>query len=303
MHSKTLQSNLFLFMASAIWGLSIVAQRIGAQYIGAFTFNGIRFALGSLSLLPLIYFLNKNKIHCEIQRTQLMPEIKKALMAGILPGMALYLAASFQQIGLVSTTAAKTSFITGLYIVLVPFLGTFFKQRIGLSTWFGGGLAVIGLYFLTDVANFSISKGDFLILIGSFFWAAHILLIAHFSTKVDTLILSAFQFAICSIFSIITALFFETISMNIIKLAIIPILYGGICSVGIGYTLQVIGQQHAQPSHAAIILSMEVVVGAVGGWLILNENLGVHGILGGLLMFAGMLVSQIDNFNRSKTRT
>ena len=300
MESRRLQSNLFLLLAAVIWGFSVVSQRVGAQYIGPFAFNGIRFALGSLSLLPLICFLNKKK-KTEFQKGINVSELKKAFISSIFPGMALYLAASFQQIGLVTTTAGKTSFITGLYIVLVPFFGIFFKQRIGLNTWLGAGLAVVGLYFLTIVGSFSISKGDFLVLIGSFFWAAHILLIDYFSKKVDSLILSAIQFAICSLLSIVTALFIETITLSVIMLAIIPILYGGICSVGVGYTLQVIGQQHAQPSHAAIILSMEVVVGAIGGWLILSENLGVQGIFGGLLMFAGMLLSQIQ-FTKPKVK-
>ncbi len=293
MNSKTLQSNLILFLAAAIWGLAIVAQRIGAQYIGPFTFNGIRFALGSLSLLPLIYFLNKKKKDSALEKFQMSSEIKKAFIAGIGPGIFLFLAASFQQIGLAYTSAGKAAFITGLYIVLVPFLGIFLKHQITLNTWFGAGLAVIGLYFLTSIGSFSLSKGDFLELIGAFFWAAHILIIDYFSKKTNPLILSALQFAICSALSLITSLFIETITLNILNLAIVPILYGGICSVGIAYTLQVIGQKHAPPAHAAIILSMEVVVGAFGGWFILNESLGTRGVVGGLLMFSGILFSQL----------
>ncbi len=175
-----------------------------------------------------------------------------------------------------------------------------FKQRVGLNTWFGAVLAVVGLYYLTSVGNFSISKGDFLELIGSFFWALHILLIGYFSKKTDPLMLSVFQFAICALLSLITALLLETVSVSILKLAIIPILYGGICSVGIAYTLQVIGQKHAPSSHAAIILSMEVVIGAFGGWLILHENLGTQGVIGGILMFSGMLLSQLPGYKKPK---
>jgi drug/metabolite transporter (DMT)-like permease len=161
------------------------------------------------------------------------------------------------------------------------------------------GLAVIGLYFLSVKEGFSIEKGDLFEVAGAFFWTFHILCIDHFIKKVDGLKLSLIQTITCSVLSMIVAFIFEEITISSLYQAIIPILYGGICSVGIAYTLQIIGQKHAKPSHAAIILSMEAVFASIGGIIILNENLGVRGYVGCALMFAGMLLSQLSNFGSS----
>ena len=297
MKGQTLRSNLLLLLAAAIWGFAFVAQRVGAKYIGSFTFNGIRFALGSLSLLPLIFYFSRKKV---IQ-VELVDSTKSSLKAGIIAGIILFIAASFQQIGLVDTTAGKAAFITGLYIVLVPIIGIFLKHYIRFNIWIGIVIAAIGLYFLCVNESLSIARGDVYELIGAFFWAIHILLIGHFTKKVDTLKLSFFQFMTCSLLSMAVALRFEIISLNGIMQAAIPILYGGICSVGIAYTLQAIGQKHAQPSHAAIILSMETVFASIGGLIILNENLGLRGYMGCLLMLAGMLLAQVQ-FKRRQNK-
>ena len=217
--------------------------------------------------------------------------------AGLLAGLVLFLGATLQQIGLVYTTAGKAAFITCLYIVIVPMLGIFLKQYISRTTWFGCIIAIMGLYLLCVKESFFISYGEVLELIGAFFWSIHILVIDRFSRKVDVLKLSFVQFMTCSVLSIVTALFTETISIETLEQALIPILYGGICSVGIAYTLQVVGQKHAQASHAAIILSMETVFAALGGWIILNEKLGVQELLGCAIMLAGMLISQLQNIN------
>jgi drug/metabolite transporter (DMT)-like permease len=267
------------------------------QYVGAFTFNGVRFALGSISLIPLIiYFKNK--------KTAEQPEetaSASALIPGIIAGSVLFFGASLQQAGLAYTTAGKAAFITGLYIVLVPLLGIFLKQRVGLNTWLGVVLAVSGLYFLSVNEDFTIAFGDLLEIIGAFFWAVHILVIDYFTKKVDALRLSCAQFAMCSALSIITALIFEDISVSGLSQAAIPILYGGLLSVGVAYTLQVVAQKHAKPSHAAIILSMEAVFAALGGALLLKENMGVRGYLGCALMFAGMLLTQVNFFKKKES--
>jgi len=294
MNTKALKSNLFLLLAAAIWGLAFVAQRIGAEYIAPFAFNGIRFALGSISLIPLIlYFGHKHKNE-SVQGSS----FKSAFTAGLIAGCVLFIASSLQQIGMSETSAGKAAFITGLYIVLVPVFGIFLKHAISVNTWFGVAVAAVGLYLLCVTGDFTISNGDILEIIASFFWAIHILLIDHFIKKIETLKLCIIQFATCSILSMIVSLIYETITIDSLMQALIPLLYGGICSVGIAYTLQVLGQKNAQPSHAAVILSMETVFASIGGLIILNENLGGRGYLGCALMLAGMLLSQLQNFRK-----
>jgi drug/metabolite transporter (DMT)-like permease len=210
-------------------------------------------------------------------------------------GCILFIAASFQQVGLIYTTAAKAGFITSLYIVLVPILGIFLKQKTYSTTWIGAVTAAVGLYFLSINEDFSIQLGDLLQLIGAFFWAAHIQVIDRFVKNVDAVKLSSAQFATCSILSLITAFALEDISIGGIYLALIPILFGGIMSVGVAYTLQAVGQRYAKPAHAAIALSMEAVFAAIGGMLILKETMNLRGYFGCALMLAGMLITQTEN--------
>lgn len=293
MNNKRLGANMLLLLTAAIWGFAFVAQRIGSQYVGAFTFNGIRFALGGISLIPLIISFDKrNKGHnCSESYHEVIT--KKNIIPGVLVGIALYIAATLQQIGLIYTTAGKASFITGLYMVFVPVIGIFLKHKTGKNSWIGIGLAVIGLYLLSVNENFTMGYGDLLQVIGSIFWAVHILTIDYYSSKIEPLKLSCIQFATCSFLSLITALIFEHITLKGISSALIPILYGGLLSVGVAYTLQVVAQKNAKPSHAAIILSMESVFGAIGGVLILGESMSSRGYTGCILILGGILISQI----------
>jgi drug/metabolite transporter (DMT)-like permease len=291
-----LKSNLLLLLAAAIWGFAFVAQRIGMEFVGPFTFNGVRFALGSLSLVPLILFY-KDSSRKQIDTSR---DSKSVIKAGLLAGVVLFIAASLQQIGLLYTTAGKAAFITCLYIVMVPLLGIFLRQYVSMSTWMGSVIAVGGLYLLCVKDSIFISYGEVLELVGAFFWTIHILVIDRFSRKVDVLKLASIQFVTCSALSLITALFIETIRFDTLSQAVIPILYGGIGSVGVAYTLQIVGQKHAAPSHAAIILSMETVFAALGGWLILNEKLSFQESLGCVIMFIGMLLSQLQNLKKTK---
>lgn len=286
-----LKSNLLLLLTAAIWGFAFVAQRVGMDYVEPFTFNGIRFALGSVSLLPLMLYYKNGRKDADNSSQQ----TKSSLSVGLLAGAVLFIAASLQQVGLVYTTAGKAAFITGLYIVLVPVAGIFLRHSITASVWLGSLLAITGLYFLTVREGFTMAYGDLLELIGTFFWAAHILLIGRFSRTTDTLKLAFSQFLTCSLLSLGTALFIENINLNGLLQAAIPLLYGGVCSVGIAYTLQILGQKNASPSHAAIIMSMETVFGALGGYLILSERLELQELLGCALMLAGMLLSQMQN--------
>lgn len=289
------KANVLLLLAATIWGFAFVAQRVGMDYIGPFAFNGIRFALGSLSLVPLILFYKNKPSGKKAVATEI-----KCWQVGCLAGVILFVAASLQQIGLIYTTAGKSAFITCLYIVLVPLAGLYLNERISGSTWFGSILAIIGLYFLSVKDSFTISYGDVLELLGAFFWTAHIILIDRFSCKVDTLKLAFFQFVTCSILSLGVAYLYEVITAEAILQAGIPILYGGFCSVGIAYTLQIVGQKHAAPSHAAIILSMETVFAAIGGYFILDEHLGMRELAGCVLMMAGMLLSQLNSLKPQK---
>ncbi|MEK6266531.1 MAG: DMT family transporter [Clostridium sp.] len=289
----TNSANMLLLLTAAIWGFAFVAQRVGSQYVGAFTFNGLRFALGSISLIPLIIYFDKKKKNDNRNEGNIEVNAKKSILSGVLVGIALYAAATLQQVGLIYTTAGKASFITGLYMVFVPIIGIFLKHKIEKKSWIGVVIAVVGLYLLSVNENFSIGFGDLLEVIGAIFWAIHILTIGYFSNKMDVLKLSFIQFATCSFLSLISALIFEKITMNGISQALVPILYGGLLSVGVAYTLQVVAQKDAKPSHAAIILSMESVFGAIGGALLLGESMSSRGYMGCILILLGILVTQI----------
>lgn len=293
MTKTQLKANILLLLTAAIWGLAFVAQKVGAEHVGAFTYNGIRFALGSISLIPLILFLNKKKGENEKTKNNDRDSLKLTVKAGIIAGCALFIATSLQQMGVMGTTAGKAGFITGLYMVIVPILGLFLKQKVNKSTWIGIVIAIIGLYLLSINEDFSISNGDLLVLIGSVGWAVHILLIDNFTKKIDPLKLSSVQFATCSILSLVMAIIFEDINMVGISGAMVSILYGGLLSVGVAYTLQVVAQKNAKPSHAAILLSMESVFGALGGAMFLGERIGTRGLVGCILIFIAIIISQL----------
>ncbi len=291
MKGVTVKSDALLLTTAIIWGFAFVAQRVGMDYVGPFTFNGIRFALGSLSLLPLVLISREQR--SASNRILPNPGRKTILFGGAALGLALFSGASLQQIGLVYTTAGKAGFITGLYVIIVPILGLFWKQQPKIGTWIGAILAAVGLYFLSVTGQFTIETGDLLVLIGAFFWAAHVLIIGWLSPRINPIKLAFSQYIACSILSLVTASFLEFMTLSSIFEAAIPILYGGLASVGIAYTLQVIAQRDAHPAHAAILLSLEAVFAAIGGWLILGEIISPRGLIGCGLMLAGMLLSQL----------
>ena len=279
-----------MLLTATIWGFAFVAQRVGMDFVGPFAFNGIRFALGGLVLLPLIARRRPGPAVSSSNRS--VPR-KTVVLGGGLAGLLLFSGASLQQVGLVYTTAGNAGFITGLYVVIVPILGLFWGQRPGAGTWIGAVLAAVGLYLLSVTGDFTIAFGDLLEVVGAFFWAGHVLIIGWLSPKVESSRLAFFQYAACSALSLITAAIFETTTLSGVLNAALPILYGGVCSVGIAYTLQVVAQQHAHPAHAAILLSLEAVFAAVGGWLLLGETLSLRGLAGCALMLSGMLLSQL----------
>jgi drug/metabolite transporter (DMT)-like permease len=298
MKEGSIKADILLLLTATIWGFAFVAQRVGMDFVGPFTFNAVRFALGSLSLLPLILLLQKRQPET---RQPSNGTGKSVWFGGLLAGGALFSGASLQQVGLVYTTAGKAGFITGLYVVIVPLLGLFWRQRPRLGTWLGAILAAVGLYFLSITKEFNISFGDLLVLVGAFFWSGHVLLIGWLAPRIDSLKLAAAQFAVCSLFSFLTALVIETMSIASILQAAVPILYGGLGSVGIAYTLQIIAQRDAHPAHSAIILSLEGLFAAIGGWLLLDEVLSLRGLFGCAMMLAGMLFSELSGyFGRQK---
>jgi drug/metabolite transporter (DMT)-like permease len=294
MKTQTLKSDTLLLLTAIIWGFAFVAQRVGMEYVGPFTFNGIRFALGCLALAPFLIWQKNQTKSTEKPRTS--RKRSTLILGGILAGLALFAGASFQQVGLVYTTAGKAGFITGLYVVIVPILGLFWKQKPEIGTWIGAVLAAVGLYLLSVTETFVIAFGDLLELIGAFFWAGHMLIIGWLSPLTNPVRLAIVQYAACSVFSMIVALLTETISAQGLYQAAIPILYGGLLSVGIAYTLQIIAQKKAHPAHAAILLSLEAVFAALGGWMLLGETLSVRGMTGCGLMLSGMLLSQLQSY-------
>lgn len=284
----SVKGNLMLMTTAFIWGMGFVAQRVGAQVIGPFVFNALRFALGGFSLIPLMLYFDREKDPAHIRSA-----IGSALPGGIAMGSVLFAAAALQQIGLKYTTASNAAFITGLYIIIVPFMSVFLKQHIEKKTWFAGIIAVIGLYLMTVGDTFNVNVGDVYELAGSFFWAAHILLIDHFIRRQDLLKLTIIQFLCCAVLSLSVAVLFEKTTTQMVQAAWIPILYGGFISVGIAYTLQVFGQESVKPSHAAIILSFEIVFAAIGAAILLSETFSTRGFIGASLIFCGILISQI----------
>ncbi|MGY3904351.1 DMT family transporter [Aeromonas lusitana] len=286
-----MRSNMMLLMAAAIWGLGFVAQRLGMDHMGPFTFNGLRFLLGALSLLPLLWWLKSRQPSAPSEPPS--GERRLLLIGGLLAGTVLFSAASLQQVGLLYTTAAKAGFITGLYIILVPVIGLLLRHKTGVNTWVGALIAMAGLYYLSVTDDFTIGYGDLLQVIGALFWAIHLLVLDHYSNRVAPIRLAGVQFLVCGLLSLATAFVIETPTLGAAVAGWQALLYAGLVSVGIGYTLQVVGQRGAHPAHAAIILSLETVFAAIGGVLLLGESLDERAIVGCSLMLAGMLISQI----------
>lgn len=317
-----LRADALLLLTAIIWGFAFSAQRSGMEHIGPFAYSGIRFAIGGLSMLPLL-LIQRNRARAGTRTggakagsgpgpatglalgPATVTREKPAAPPAISPftrssrilwtcgaGLILFSGATLQQIGLVSTTAGNAGFITSLYVVLVPIVGTFLGKKSSPRIWTGAILALIGLYILSVQTGFVIAPGDLFVLVGAFFWAAHILVIARVATRMDPLRFALGQYIVVSVLSLILAIATESAPFAGTFQAAIPILYGGILSIGVAFTLQIIAQKTAHPAHASIILSMEALFAAIGGVLILREPLGIRLIAGGALMLTGMIISQ-----------
>ena len=286
MRKQALRADLLMLITAMIWGSGFVAQTSGMDHIGPYLYTGLRFALGSLCLLPLL--LRRSDA---VKPEPLMT--RGLLLGGIVMGLALCTGINLQQVGLLFTSVTNAGFITGLYVIVVPLLGLLLGHKTGTGTWLGAGLAVVGMFLLSVGDNFNVASGDWLQLIGAFVWGGHVILVGVFASRHDAIRLAFLQFLTCSVISLILALIFEDIQLPSIIAAGPALLYGGVVAVGIGYTLQVVAQKDAIASHAAIILSLEAVFAAIAGALLLGESLHLKGYLGCALMLAGMLLAQL----------
>ena len=291
MPNKAMQANLMMLLAASIWGFAFVAQRIGMETMGPHWFNSLRFFIGVVALTPVVIWMDRTQAKISIEGPK--SSTNSLLMGGAVAGLLLFIGATFQQVGLQYTTAGKAGFITGMYIFFVPLIGLFFRMKTGLGTWLGAAIALWGLYLLSINEDFTLSKGDTLQLICAVAFAGHVLMIGYLASRMDTVKLSLVQFFVAGLLAMILALYFEQLTWGMIKSTAVPLLFAGVMSTGIAYTLQTIAQQHAHPSHAAIILSSEGVFAVIGGFLLLNEVLPAQGLLGCGLILAGMLMSQL----------
>ena len=278
-----------LFLTAFILGTAFVAQSVGMDYLGPFGFNGIRSLIGGVALLPCIYILGKiNK------RTAGEEGSTKTLIAGgLCCGLALFAASSMQQIGIQYTTAGKAGFVTAFYIVLVPVLGMFLGKKTGWKVWLAVAMALAGLYFLCITESFSVGRGDIYVFIGSLLFAVHILIIDYFAPRTDGVKMSCIQFFVAGILSMFPMAAFETTTVEGALRSWGPLLYAGVLSCGVAYTLQIIGQKNMNPTVASLILSLESCISVLAGWVILGERLSVREGLGCVLMFAAIILAQL----------
>lgn len=301
MKKMNMKSAVLLTLTALIWGIAFVAQSAGMDYVGPFTFSCLRNLLGAVVLLPCIKFIDywNEKSGIPSQKPKTAEEKKVLLSGGICCGLALCVASNLQQIGIQYTSAGKAGFITALYIVLVPIFGLVLKKKVGIKVWISVVIAVMGLYFLCMTGDFSINAGDFYIFLCAIVFAIHIMVIDYFSPKVDGVRMSCIQFFVTSVLSSIPMFLFESVDMNAVFDAMIPLLYAGIMSSGVAYTLQIVGQKDADPTMASLILSLESVFSVLAGWMILKEVLSVRESVGCILMFVAIILSQLPERKKS----
>lgn len=300
--SIKLRNDLLLFLAALIWGSAFVAQRAGMEYIGPFTFNGIRCIVGALVLIPVILFMDAQRKKKSVSET--VPDLteseqkamkKTLLIGGLSCGAVLFVASSLQQIGMVYTTAGKGGFITALYIVLVPLLGLFIRRKVRPILWLCVALGTFGLYLLCIKEDFSIGTGDLLVLLCAFGFAVHILVIDHFSPKTDGVKMSCIQFFVCGVISMPFMALFETVDWANVFACWLPILYAGIMSCGVAYTFQIIAQKNTEPTVASLILSLESVFALIAGMILLSEKITIKEGIGCVIMFTAIILAQLPS--------
>ena len=297
--NHNLKYNFLLMLAALIWGSAFVAQSVGMDYLGPFSFNCVRSFMGSLVLLPVIWFMDRQKKETaehDGQKTEegTREQNKKVLLSGgLCCGVILTLSTSLQQIGIKYTTAGKAGFITALYILIVPLLGLILGKKVGIKTWIGVALAVAGMYLLCIKEGFSISYGDFMVLLCALIFSLHILAVDYFSPRVDGIRLSCIQFFVCGCISAVPMLVWEHPEISQIIRAWQPLAYAGVLSSGVAYTLQIVTQKHLNPTVASLLMSLESVFAVLTGWLVLNERLSLKELLGCVLVFTAIILAQL----------
>ena len=291
--NKNWKNPLLLLLTATIWGVAFVAQSVGMDYVGPFTFNGVRSLLGAVVLLPVICFLNHKKKDTAVKADQCIQSKKTLWIGGILCGLCLCIATSLQQIGIQYTTAGKAGFLTAMYIIIVPVIGLFLGKKsspfVGLSIV----MAAVGLYLLSIKEGFTIGKGDILVILCAFVFSVHILVIDHFSPKCDGVKMSCIQFLVCGVICSVIALALEKPEVGQIMKAWLPIGYAGALSCGVAYTLQIIGQRGMNPTVASLILSLESVISVLAGWVLLKQALSARELIGCVIMFAAIVLAQL----------
>lgn len=311
-----LRNTFFLFLTAMIWGAAFVAQSVSMDYIGPFTFICLRSVIGGLFLIPVIIVLdgirkkNQNEsanvvssentlynIETE-EKQRLSWKNKQLIEGGIVCGILLFFANCFQQTGIQYTTVGKAGFITTFYIIIVPLIGLFFKKYCGILTWIGVVIALAGLYFLCITQKLTIQRGDALILCCSVLYAGQILAIDHYNPFVDGVKMSCIQFLTGGVLGAVFMFLFENPSVAMILSAAGPILYTGIMSTGVGYTLQIVGQKGLNPTVAALILSLESVFSALSGYVFLHQVLTTRELIGCVLMFIAIVLAQLPDIRR-----
>ena len=316
MRTHKVRNTIFLFLTAMIWGAAFVAQSVSMDYIGPFTFICLRSVIGGLFLIPVIIVIDSirkksqdENINAEGLETDLYKikieekqrlswKNKRLLEGGIVCGIFLFLANCFQQTGIQYTTVGKAGFITTFYIIIVPLIGLFFKKYCGILTWIGVVLALAGLYFLCITQKLTIQRGDALVLCCSVLYAGQILAIDYYNPFVDGVKMSCIQFLTGGILGAVFMFIFENPDMAMILSAAGPILYTGIMSTGVGYTLQIVGQKGMNPTVAALILSLESVFSALSGYLFLHQILTTRELIGCALMFIAIVLAQLPDIRR-----
>ena len=290
-----LRGNLMLLAASFFWGTTFVAQILGMEGLGPYTYAAARFALGVL-FIGALWFLYRDKRAAQRRAGT----FRSGFRAGIPVGLAMFVGVTLQQVALLYTTAGKTAFITTVYIVLVPLAAVLLGQRVRAVQWGGAVLAFAGVYFLSAHGETTINTGDLLVLICSFFWMAQILLIDRYARAVDAIELCFMQMIICTIGSAVLAAIYESFAWSDIWGAAVPILYAGLFSCGVAYTCQILGQAYVEPTQAAILMSTEAIFAAVAGWIILGETMSGVQLLGCALLLGGALMAQVRGIGKSQ---
>lgn len=290
------RANILMLITAMIWGSTFLAQNMAMKYMGALTFSGLRFLVGSFSLSIILYFYLKKQ---HLKWADIFP--KKIMGAGILLGSILTIGINLQQVGIAYTSITNSGFITGLYVILVPFIGIFLKQKTSLGTWSGAVLALTGMGLLTITDHLSINFGDLITLASAFAWAFHVIMVGALMNRYDPLAIAFIQCLTCALLSLVLAFALEDLTISFTTVSLLAILGTGIVSVAISFTLQLIAQKEAVPSHAAIILSLEAVFAALCGAVFLHETLTLRGYLGCILMFIGVIIAQIWQSPKEKT--